>query len=251
MTTKRRPSARWSFTTASPMSKRRGDFVKGIVRGKTGPVCPKCGNQRHAARSHRPGWHRCKDCRADYSMTMGIVFESSKIGFRKWLYATYLLQTARKGISSLQLSKEIGTTQKTAWFMLHRLREACGDDPSALPLSGKVEMDATYLGGKEGNKHGGKKMKAGRGTVGKQPVIGMRERGGRTAAHAVDGETADTISRLASSTIDLGSTVCTDESRAYHRGLGSGFRHRRSIIRQRSLSMAWPTPTESRACGQC
>ena len=95
----------------------------------------------------------------------------------------YLEVTARKGISSLQLSKEIGITQKSAWFMLHRLREACGS--SVEKLRGSVEIDEAYIGGIEKNKHESEKLKAGRGTVGKTPVVAMRERGGRAVGMPV------------------------------------------------------------------
>ncbi len=105
----------------------------------------------------------------------------------------YLLVTARKGISSLQLAKEIGVTQKTAWFILGRLREACSDPDSIDKLRGIIEIDECFVGGKEGNKHESKKLHAGRGSVGKTAVLGMRERGGRTRAQVITKRNLDFI----------------------------------------------------------
>src|ERR1700693_1217061 len=148
-----------------------------------GPICPVCGlGERITTR--KGGFYRCNQCKEDFTVRTGTIFERSHVPLHKWIYAMYLVVTARKGISSLQLAKEIGVTQKSAWFMLQRLREACGGTTGK--LSGIVEIDECFIGGKEANKHESKKLNMGRGAVGKKAVMGLRERGGRTIAMTVE-----------------------------------------------------------------
>lgn len=155
-----------------------------------GVNCPNCKNGgRITARKNF--YHRCNACQLDFTIRTGTIFERSHIPLQKWVYAMYLMVTARKGISSLQLAKEIGVTQKSAWFMLQRLREACGKDNDK--LKGIVECDETFIGGLEANKHEKDKLKMGRGAVGKTPVLGMREHGGRTIAMPLTGTTMEEI----------------------------------------------------------
>ncbi len=194
-----------------------------------GPVCPDCKSGERVSAlgtcaTRKAGYYRCLSCDFDFTIRTNTIFERSKVPLNKWLYAMYLLVTARKGISSLQLAKEIGVTQKTAWFILGRLREACGGPDGPLDkLRGVIEIDEAFFGGKDANKHA--HLRAGRrGGKGKTAVLGMRERGGKTRGMVIADRTIHTIQQKIHANVEVGATIYTDEGVAYQDLNGLFFR---------------------------
>ena len=178
--------------------------------------CPNCGSENTMAKANRkPLPFRCRACRRFFSVRHGSVMECSRIPLRKWAIAVYLCATSLKGVSSMKLHRDLGITQKSAWFMAHRLREAMSRDKGL--FSGPVEVDETYMGGKRKNmpKSKRKKMK-GRGPVGKTAVVGAKDRATKqVAAKAVQSTDKETLHGFVKGHAAEGATVYTDDANVY------------------------------------
>jgi transposase-like protein len=183
-----------------------------------GPVCPHCKSQDatalHGAK-HRKGLYQCNACRQQFSVTVGTVFERSKIGLHKWVLCTHLMAASKKGMSAKQIERMLGVTYKTAWFMMHRIREAMAPAPvkDTGPIGGEgktVEADETFVGGKAKNVHNGKPVPK------KHPVVALVERGGKAHAKHVTDVTAKSVRNVLVTHASRKSTLNTDDSIVYH-----------------------------------
>ena len=176
--------------------------------------CPDCGSTRTGPATHKTMPYRCHDCDQYFSVKKGTVMQSSKLGYQKWAIASYAMCTNLKGVSSMKLHRDLGIRQATAWHMMQRIREAWDAGPG--PFRGPVEADETFVGGLEKNKPAHKKLRAGRGTVGKVAVAGLRDREtGQVAASVVPSTDAATLQPFVINHTEAGTTVYTDDHGAY------------------------------------
>jgi transposase-like protein len=196
------------------------------TRWPDGPVCPACGvvDKKHYYLKSRRVW-KCRECKKQFSVKVGTIFEDSPIGLDKWLAAMWIIANAKNGVSSCEIHRSIGVTQKTAWFMLQRIRLAM-QQGSFEKLSGQVEADETYIGGKARNMHKSKREQkiTGRGSSGKVAVMGLLERHGKIKTKIVPDTRSRTLHVEIRESVEPGSEIHTDALRSY-RGLDPEYIH--------------------------
>ena len=196
-------------------------------RWPNGVTCPRkgCGSKEAWFIRTRAIW-RCKSksCGKQFSVKVGSIFEDSPISLDKWLPAVWLLTCSTKGYSSHRLAKALGVTQKTAWFMLHRIRLALRAGSFETPMSGPVEGDTTGIGGLEKNKHRSQRLHRGTGNVGKAVVFGLLARHGQIRARRVPNERAETLQSVIRRNVESGAILYTDEAASF-RGLNADYAH--------------------------
>ena len=199
-------------------------------RWPTGRHCPHCGNTETTETSNRkpmPYW--CGGCRSYFSVRTGTPMQRSKVPLRKWAIAIYLCLTSLKSVSSMKLHRDLGVSQPTAWFMLHRIREAWAEDDDD-QFDGPVEVDESYFGGKRENMSLAKRRElaeagAGRGTVGKTAVVGIKDRAtNEVRAEVITDTTGETLQGFVRENTEAGATVYSDEHKSYV-GLRRDFAH--------------------------
>lgn len=191
------------------------------IRWPNGAHCPFCGQSETVkelgGKSMGPGWYHCKECRRKFTAAVGTIYERSHIPMTKWLLATHLMCASKKGISAHQLHRMLGLPYKTAWFMAHRIREGMRELHPSGPLGGEgktVEVDETYIGGKEKNKHRSKRMHPTGGSGGKEIVFALVERKGRVRSHHIPTVTAKTLRPIMEREIAVASALYSDDGGA-------------------------------------
>jgi transposase-like protein len=186
--------------------------------------CPRCGSEKHSFISTRRMWF-CKGCKKQFTLKVGTIFEDSPLGLDKWLCAYWMLCNCKNGISSCEVARAIGITQKSAWFMLHRIRKTMQDD-SGIKFSGEVEADETFIGGKARNMHITKRERRITGTGGKDKtaVMGILERGGKIRTTVIPNRKRAALQAEVKKHVEAGSALYTDALLSYH-GLAGDFAH--------------------------
>jgi transposase-like protein len=184
-------------------------------RWPNGVVCPTCGSTNVGFVASRRVWQcKLRHKKAQFSVKLGTIFEDSPLGLDKWLPAMWMIASDRNGISSWELHRALGVTQKTAWFMLHRIRLAMQDELTGGMLGGEVEIDETFIGGKARNMHKDRKarvQKHGRNTGGKAVVLGMLERSGKVVASVIPDRTKASIQPIVRGSVEAGTQIHSDE----------------------------------------
>jgi transposase-like protein len=189
------------------------------IRWAQGKFCPLCGNAEAARIGTLAGtnMHKCYVCRKRFSIRVGTIFQDTKLPLRTWYAAIWMITAHPKGIASTTLATDLGITQKTAWFVLHRLRHAAMTKSFNAPLSGEVAVDETAIGGREKNKHASKRKHQGRGAVGKTFVMGIVQKDGEVRAGVVKSVDGRTLRGVVRTHVAPGSVLVTDEAGAYTR----------------------------------
>ena len=196
------------------------------LRWPEGVSCPRCQDKTVSYLKSRSLW-QCKGCRKQFSVKVGTIFEDSPIKLTQWLCAMWLLVNAKNGISSYEVARALGVTQKTSWFMMHRIRLALQHGSLTRKLSGEVEADETYIGGKARNMHKDKQAKTlkAEGYFRKAVVVGMLERDGEVRTKVLNVASAKVLAREIRANVEPGSTLYTDELAAYTK-VGQEYAHK-------------------------
>jgi transposase-like protein len=200
------------------------DFMVGMRWPDGKIVCPRCQCERVGFISTRRMW-QCKGCKKQFSYKLGTIFEDSPLGMDKWLPAVWLIANSKNGISSHELARHLGVTQKSAWHMLHRIRLAMQSGSFETFLKGEVEVDETYIGGKARNMHAGKRKAKGTGFVGKAVVMGLLERHGEVRLKVMPNTRRRSLEPEVRANVYRGSEVFTDALKSYS-GLFDDYAHK-------------------------